>query len=318
MKNYIKENFLDTSLLPKEVKIVTISGKCKLGVEFNIENIYDYIDMTNLMNVQYRNNIRRNMSNDNGKKKISKKKLESKKKDFQNQVSIALNPKLEDYPNSTVSTKIFKNGSLQFTGFRSVLSMNTTLNIIIDELSKNFAIISEEDNKIIEKPFVKDNKKIVLSNFDMTMINSNFNIGFKLKLYNLYDLIKEKIESDKNLNVSSDNLKDHLKYDPDIHAAVIYKLYVKDDSDGKIKYTKKVSFLIFEKGPVNITGVKNIKDLIESYEFIRNLLLENKEDIESLDVQVDADHNHDLIKLNDDEDLSELALKNLEIDNSYV
>ena len=59
MKNYIKENFLDTSLLPKEVKIVTISGKCKLGVEFNIENIYDYIDMTNLMNVQYRNNIRR-------------------------------------------------------------------------------------------------------------------------------------------------------------------------------------------------------------------------------------------------------------------
>ena len=40
---------------------------------------------------------------------------------------------------------------------------------------------------------------------------------------------------------------------------------------------KKVSFLIFEKGPVNITGVKNINDLLESYEFIKNLLLENKE-----------------------------------------
>lgn len=318
MKKYIKENFLDTSLLSKEVKIVTISGKCKLGVEFNIENIYNYIDTTNLMNVQYRNNIRRNSLNDNGKKKISKKKLEGKKKDFQNQVSIALNPKLEDYPNSTVSTKIFKNGSLQFTGFRSVLSMNTTLNIIIDELNKDFAIISEEDNKIIEKPFVKDDKKINLSNFEMTMINSNFNIGFKLKLYNLYDLIKQKIESDKNLNVSSDNLKDHLKYDPDIHAAVIYKLYVKDDSDDKKKFKKKVSFLIFEKGPVNITGVKSIGDLIESYEFIKKLLLENKDSIESLDVNVDADHNHDLIKLNDDEDLLELALKNLEIDNSYA
>ena len=318
MKDYIKETFLNTSLLPKEVKIVTISGKCKLGVEFNIENIFDYIDTTNLMNVQYRNNIRRNPLNDNGKKKISKKKLEGKKKDFQNQVSIALNPNIEYYPNSTVSTKIFKNGSLQFTGFRSVLSMNITLNRIIDELSKDFAIISEEDNKIIEKPFVKDNKKISLSDFEMTMINSNFNIGFKLKLYNLYDLIKEKIESDKNLNVSSDNLKDHLKYDPDIHAAVIYKLYVRDDSDDKKKFKKKVSFLIFEKGPVNITGVKSINDLVESYEFIKNLLLENKESIESLDVEVDADHNHDLIMLNDDEDLSELALKNLEIDNSYT
>tara|TARA_B100001093_G_scaffold124784_1_gene117424 strand:- start:664 stop:1620 length:957 start_codon:yes stop_codon:yes gene_type:complete len=315
MKHYIKDDFLNTNLLPKEVKIVTISGKCKLGVEFNIENIYNYLDMDKLMNVQYRNNIRKNLSNDNGKKKISKKKLEKKKKDFQNQVSIALNPKLEDYPNSTVSTKIFKNGSLQFTGFRSVLSMNTTLNIIIDELSKDFAIISEEDNKIIDKPFIKDNNEINLSNFEMTMINSNFNIGFKLKLYNLYELIKIKIENDKNLNVCSDNLKDHLKYDPDIHAAVIYKLYVRDDENDKIKYKKKVSFLIFEKGPVNITGVKNINDLIESYEFIKNLLLENKEEIESLDIQVDADHNHDLIKLNDDEDLLELALKNLEIDN---
>ena len=315
MKHYIKEDFLNTNLLPKEVKIVTISGKCKLGVEFNIENIYNYLDMSKLMNVQYRNNIRKNLSNDNGKKKISKKKLENKKKDFQNQVSIALNPKLEDYPNSTVSTKIFKNGSLQFTGFRSVLSMNTTLNIIIDELSKDFAIISEEDNKIIEKPFIKDNKKINLNNFEMTMINSNFNIGFKLKLYNLYELIKFKIENDKNLNVSTENLKDHLKYDPDIHAAVIYKLYVRDDDSDKIKYKKKVSFLIFEKGPVNITGVKSINDLLESYEFIKNLLLDNKESIECLDIQVDADHNLDLIKLNDDEDLSELALKNLEIDN---
>ena len=114
---------------------------------------------------------------------------------------------------------------------------------------------------------------------------------------------------------SKDHLKDHLKYDPDIHAAVIYKLYVRDDENDKIKYKKKVSFLIFEIGPVNITGVKNINDLIQSYEFIKNLLLENKEEIESLDIQVDADHNHDLIKLNDDEDLLELALKNLEIDN---
>jgi TATA-box binding protein (TBP) (component of TFIID and TFIIIB) len=314
MKNYIKENFLETSLLPKEVKIVTISGKCKLGVEFNIENIFDYIDITNLMNVQYRNNVRKNLLNDNGKKKISKKKLENRKKDFQNQVSIALNPKLDEYPNSTVSTKIFKNGSLQFTGFRSVLSMNRTLNIIIDELSKDFAIISDEDNKIVEKPFIKDNNKISLSDFEMTMINSNFNIGFKLKLYNLYELIKEKIESDKKLNVSSDNLKDHLKYDPDIHAAVIYKLYVKEENSEK--YKKKVSFLIFEKGPVNITGVKSISDLIESYEFIKNLLLENKEEIESLDIQIDADCNNDLIKLDDDENLLELALKNLE--TNYV
>lgn len=314
MKDYIKEDFLDTSLLPKEVKIVTISGKCKLGVEFNIDNIFNYIDIKNLNNVQYRNNIRRNSVNDKNKKKVSKKKLENKKKDFQNQVSIALNPKLEDYPDSTVSTKIFKNGSLQFTGFRSVLSMNKTLNIIIDELSKDFAILSDEDNKIIDKPFVKEGK-INLTEFYMTMINSNFNIGFKLKLYNLYELIKTKIQNDKNLNVSSDNLKDHLKYDPDIHAAVIYKLYVKDTDD---KYRKKVSFLIFEKGPVNITGVKSIKDLIESYEFIKDILLENKENIESLDIQVDADHNNDLIKLNDDEDLSELALKNLEIENNYI
>ena len=46
--------------------------------------------------------------------------------------------------------------------------------------------------------------------------------------------------------------------------------------------------------------------------------MENKENIESLDIQVDADHNNDLIKLNDDEDLSELALKNLEIENNYI
>ena len=93
------------------------------------------------------------------------------------------------------------------------------------------------------------------------MINSNFNIGFKLKLYNLYELIKMKIENDKNLNVSSDNLKDHLKYDPDIHAAVIYKLYVRDDENDKINSTKFLKYYFGrneQKAGIKISTLSNL------------------------------------------------------------
>ena len=89
------------------------------------------------------------------------------------------------------------------------------------------------------------------------MINSNFNIGFKVDRDKLYDLIHTK-------NIAE------CSYDPIIHACV------------NIKYEcdkKTVSIFVFESGSIIITGANNGKHILDAYNFINKLLCNNYKQI---------------------------------------
>ena len=91
------------------------------------------------------------------------------------------------------------------------------------------------------------------------MINSNFNCGFYINRDVLYNILQFKYE----LNVG---------YDPCAYPGI------------QCKYTQKnysLSFMIFRTGSVLIVGKCNEEQLYESYEYIKNILLEERSKIYS-------------------------------------
>ena len=94
---------------------------------------------------------------------------------------------------------------------------------------------------------------------ETVMINSNFNCGFYINRDVLYNILKFKYE----LNVG---------YDPCAYPGI------------QCKYTQKnysLSFMIFRTGSVLIVGKCNEDQLYESYEYIKNILLEELSNIYS-------------------------------------
>jgi len=155
--------------------------------------------------------------------------------------------------------KLFKNGSVQMSGCKSIKNINIVLNKLIIKLKEIKAKI--EDGKIIEKLFIEDLNNINIKDFKIDMINSNYQVNIQIdrnKLYNL--LLKKKIKS---------------SYDPCIRACVIIKYIPKDNN----LENKEISIFIFQKGNIIITGARSKQHIISSYNYIDEILINHKEDI---------------------------------------
>lgn len=292
MKEYIPLNLIDFTLLPDDIKVSTISATCHLGVNLKLNEIYKYIklDMSKIVTIKYKNNI---------KSLLPQKKRKKKKNCFQNQMTVEIKPDLVDHPTSKVSLKIFKNGSIQMSGIKSIEAVNTVLDKLINELTKIYGII--EDKVIKEISFIEDNGTISISKFKIDMINSGFLIGFEVNRENLYNyLLKNKIEC---------------KYEPSIHAGVNVKFHPSNNGEAT---DKKVSIFIFESGNIIITGAKNIFNILEAYSFIKEFIESNKNNVQKSKIYNMLKNNIDnelrnMLKIDDDEDLMSLALNELDI-----
>merc|ERR1711998_653478 len=106
-------------VLPKNIKISTISATCFLGVNLNLPDIYKYVklDKNKIVTIKYKTFV----------KSLEVQKKKKKKNCFQNQMTVEIKPDLIDYPLSKVSVKIFKNGSIQMSGIKSVQAVNTVI-----------------------------------------------------------------------------------------------------------------------------------------------------------------------------------------------
>lgn len=126
---------------------------------------------------------------------------------------------------------------------------------------------------------------------DTVLINSNFNCGFFIDRETLYDILKYKY------NIQA-------IYDPCSYPGIQCKFYFNKDveiqtgkqikSENKDKYKKivEVSFMIFRTGSVLIVGMCEEDVLIEIYKFLKNMLLNEFENI----CQGLLDGNHNNIK----------------------
>ena len=95
-------------------------------------------------------------------------------------------------------------------------------------------------------------------------------------------------------------------YEKCIRACVIVKYTPKKMNEEE----KEVSIFIFEKGNIIITGARNLSHIVDSYEYINNILLEHIEDVIKTDDDIEGelilklydnilkDNNHKLNPLN--------------------
>ena len=123
LKIYVQQsNYSDSiDLLKNAISQYPEENKLKL----NLGNIYKYVklDLAKIFTVKYKNKVR---------SLEPQKKKKKKKNCFQNQMTVEIKPDLEGYPDSKVSVKIFKNGSIQMSGIKSIEACNTVLNKLIN------------------------------------------------------------------------------------------------------------------------------------------------------------------------------------------
>tara|TARA_Y100000992_G_C21211891_1_gene465906 strand:- start:156 stop:1079 length:924 start_codon:yes stop_codon:yes gene_type:complete len=257
MQEYVSKDLINFDILPKNIKVSTISATCYLGVNLDLNMIYKYMNtkVGGIVTIKYKNDIR-SIPQEKHKKRKKKKNC------FQNQMTVEIRPELKEYPDSKISIKIFKNGSIQMSGIKNIIAVNQVLTILIDKLSESWGYPGRDEetgkSKMIDVSFIEDDEKIAVSKFKIDMINCGFVCDFQINRENLYnELTKNKIES---------------KYEPTIHAGVNIKYYPEE--------SKKVSIFTFESGNVIITGAKNINHILEAYNFIDNFIKENKEKIQ--------------------------------------
>lgn len=280
---YLDINLLDTTILPKCIKISTISATCSLGIDFKLDNMFKYLKLNKdgIITIKYKG-IHKSLE-------PIKKSKKKKKNCFQNQMTVEIRPNVAEFPNSKISVKIFKNGSIQMSGIKSIECCNQVLFKLIRELKKEYAII--KDDVLEDVNFVNEPENIKVDKFKIDMINSGFELKYEINRDNMYnELIKNNIEC---------------RFEPSIHAGVNIK-YIPPSSP------KKVSIFVFESGNIIITGAKNIDSIIETYNYILNFIKSNKKIIEknnisNLLLESIDDEIKDLISIDKDDDLLALS-----------
>lgn len=250
--------------LPSDLSISTATITCKTDIIYNVENIglyfNDFDDI--IIGKKYGNRIVSDIIN---VKENKTKKEEKSKKNFYNQVSLIINSaKLHDakYVNEsvikTINVKLFINGSIQMTGCKQIQNVEKTLILLFNKLKSKKAILN--NNKFEIKSFISDSTDIkfldikYIRDFQIRMINTNFNIEFKIKRQQLHEILLAN-------NIDS-------SYDPINHACI------------NVKYTipnsiKTVSMFVFESGAITIAGANNCYQVIQAYNFINKIILSN-------------------------------------------
>jgi TATA-box binding protein (TBP) (component of TFIID and TFIIIB) len=249
-------------------------GIIKKQMKFNIKNEEElnYIKEKLLNERYYDEYIITHINNPNGRIKfkdvrkisigISKKDILSyrlkKKSAFYNCFAVILRLKIDD-KFKEFHVKIFNTGKLEIPGVKD--------DNIFDKILKNIInILQKLINISLEYEYNKN---------ENVLINSNFNCGFYLNREVLYNLLKFKY------NIQA-------IYDPCSYPGIQCKFYYNPDSitqngcnisNLEKKNLKEVSFMIFRTGSVLIVGKCDEKILIIIYNFLKNILINEYDNI---------------------------------------
>jgi len=257
--------------LPAGISVSTMCASCKLNTRLIIPNIEKYLQLNSDDILTVKSNkekMRTLITIKNKPKRIKKTENKTNQKDtsknhFYNQITVVVRvgqgqcKDLNEAPK--INMKLFRNGSVQMSGCKSIRNINIALNKLIAKLKEIKAKI--EDGKICEKEFIEEPDKITVKDFKIDMINSNYQVKMQIdrdKLYNL--LLKKKIKS---------------SYEPCIRACVIIKYVpIKENID-----QKEVSVFVFQKGNIIITGARSRSHIISAYNYMNEILLTHTDEI---------------------------------------
>ena len=213
----------------------------------------------NILYIEYGSEINKGHND----KKLSKKKLESKKY-FYNQLTLHINNSLKK--NKRVNVKIFNNGRIQMTGINSDNVGITTMDIVLKELlnlSNKKDIFSETDIK-------------QLGDLETVLINSDFDIHCEVDRENLHRAIVDNgyLSSYEPCNYPGVNIKYY--FNPYKRNFGICDCEKPCNGKGLNDTCKKITIAVFKSGKIIITGGRNKHHIQTAYEFITEFIDENK------------------------------------------
>jgi len=279
--DYLNVDKKEVKNLPNGISISTMCASCKLNTRLNIPNIEKYLLLNpdDVLTVKKSKEVMRTLITIKNKpKRMKKLDTKTKQKDtsknhFYNQITVVIrvtNGQVKDLNEAPkINMKLFRNGSVQMSGCKSIKNINIALNKLITKLKEVKAKI--EDGKIVEKTFIDEPDQISVKDFKIDMINSNYQVSMQIdrdKLYNL--LIKKKIKS---------------SYEPCIRACVIIK-YVPTVENIE---QKEVSVFVFQKGNIIITGARSQSHVLSAYNYMNDILLTHKDEIIKKDEKEEED-----------------------------
>jgi TATA-box binding protein (TBP) (component of TFIID and TFIIIB) len=262
----IKKNTI--SKLPNGVSISTMCANGSLCTKLNLINIKDYLqlDSNDILTVKLNDdNIRTLIVNKKSKRNTKKKTKKSVP--FYNQVTVVVRIFEGDTDDlateKKLNLKLFQNGTIQISGLRNIEYANRAINKLIYRLGQVRGKMI--DSTIKEITFVENKEELTIKNFKIYMINSNYRVNMKIDRSKLYKLlIMKKIKA---------------SYEKCIRACVIVKFTPSRNNDEE----KEVSIFIFEKGNIIITGARNIYHIIDSYNYMNDIILTHCDEINKVD-----------------------------------
>ena len=266
-RKLIDVNKLEINNLPSGVKVATMCSSCFLGTKLNLDNIEKYLSLNenDILTVKRTKESLRSLIE---LKKPSKRTTTNLKKsengnNFYN--SITLIVRVNEGPTQNINLepkiniKLFKNGSLQMSGCKTVENVNSVLEKVLFRLRQVKGKL--EDGIIKEITFVEELDKFDIYNFKIDMIYCNYRISIQIDREKLHELLKKK--------------KVKCIYEPCSRACVIIKYTPTVDNVDN----KEVSIFIFKKGNIIITGARSKAQVIEAYNYINNILITHSDEI---------------------------------------
>lgn len=278
IKNFIdriENNIIDNiKPTPTELRVSTMSAKCRITREIMIERFITHIYNQILkhkddkeytypfIGVKYRD-IEIN---------ILEKKKKTTKKSFYNQATLIIKPS-DDIRQQNI--KLFNNSSISLTGCKIKSDGLNAIRTIIKEMKKTPDIFESEE----------DRDQINYEDYNITLINSDYCLNYTIDRLKLSDLLINKY----NLFVT---------YTPDIYPGVKVYYYwnplyknnkglcqcekkCEDKKKKELDETscKRITIAVFQSGKVIITGSNKMRQTKDAYNTINKIIMKNYKDI---------------------------------------
>ena len=166
-------------------------------------------------------------------------------------------------------TKIFNTGKIEIPGIQSDDILFKLLDFIVYILNNNCNY---------------NNIKYLSEKTETVLINSNFNCGYYINRDKLYDILQQKYRL-------------HTLYDPCSYPGIMSKFYYNVNLSKNMQTgvksrddEKQISFMIFRTGSILIVGKCVEDELMEIYEFLKNILETEYKNIVQVNNDIDMNN----------------------------
>ena len=243
------------------LRVSTMTCISNLNTEIDLKKLFDSVEIdSNLTYIEY------GALNQKGNKpsKSNKPRKTEKKKFFYNQITAHI------FEDKIVNVKIFNNGKIQMTGVK-----NETQSMII--LKKLVSIIRKIDKDILET--ILTDTEFNIDDIRIAMINTDFDCGFKIKREILHRLVIDRgyYSSFEPTIYPGVNIKYY--FNKEKQDTGICNCHEKCNGKGKDGLCKKITVAVFNSGKIIITGGQSYEQLNTAYDFINNIITNNREEL---------------------------------------